>query len=101
MWAQPERFPQTQRQQSQRMVLSIVTQEGTPLAAIHHVLRYFKAHDLHIEIARPRHIRNEDIDRSMLDDLERPRQEDAVHLVLGGQLKKPIAGADRYTAGRQ
>src|SRR5712692_8614115 len=82
-------------------MLGVDSEKDTPLAAIHDLLGDLETHDLDVEVARGVDVLDEQVDGSVLDDLERTRQKNTVYVVGSGQLHRSVARADWHTCRRQ
>ena len=101
MDAQSKRFAQREREQSERMVFGVASEEDTWFAAICDLLSYLEPQDLQVEVARASDVLHKQVDGSVLDDLERSRQQNAVHVMHTGQLHRSVAGVDWHVGRRQ
>src|SRR5207248_1214667 len=89
------------REEAERVVLGVAAQEDAPLALPRDLLGEREAEHVAVEPLGSRQVVHEQLDRADLGDLERPRQEDAVH-VVGGRHRFDVAGArPRVAPARQ
>src|SRR6266849_4242250 len=82
-------------------MLGVDSEKDTPLAAIHDFLGDLETHDLDVEVARGADVLDEQVDGSVLHDLEGTRQINAIDVVGSRQFHRSVARADWHTGRRQ
>src|SRR5258706_10124039 len=79
--AQSQRFARRQRKQAERMMFGVAAEKQAAMALPRDFFAQRETEHVAIESFRSRHIVGEQINRSESDDLERPREQNAVDIV--------------------